>query len=65
MTWVAHVALILVLTATGPDSLLILALCLLVARTAWVCVPKARPAEPDVSDTEITERLEVSACPRV
>ena len=35
MTWVAHVALILVLTATGPDSLLILALCLLVARSVW------------------------------
>ena len=32
MTWIAHVALILLLTATGLDSLLIAALGLLVDR---------------------------------
>ena len=41
MTWIAHVALILLLTATGPDSLLIAALGLLVARTLWAFIPKA------------------------
>lgn len=41
MTWLAHVALILLLTATGPDSLLVAALALLVARVAWALLPKA------------------------
>ena len=41
MTWIIHVALILLLTATGPDSLLIAALALLVARTLWAFIPKA------------------------
>ncbi len=59
MTWVLLVVLILVLTATGPDSLLILALCLLVARSVWVCVPKR--VDPD----EVAEPVEVPACPRV
>ena len=41
MTWIIHVALIIALTATGPDSLLIAALALLVARTLWTLTPKA------------------------
>ena len=41
MTWIAHIALILLLTATGPDSLLIAALALITARTLWTLTPKA------------------------
>ena len=40
-SWVAHIALIIMLTAIGPDSLLIAALGLLVARTLWTLTPKA------------------------
>ena len=40
-SWVAHIALIIMLTAIGPDSLLIAALALLVARTLWTLTPKA------------------------
>ena len=40
-SWVAHIALILLLTAIGPDSLLIAAMALLVARVAWATLPKA------------------------
>ena len=40
-SWVAHIALIIMLTAIGPDSLLITALALLVARTLWTLTPKA------------------------
>ena len=40
-SWVAHIALILLLTAIGPDSLLVAALALLVARTLWTLTPKA------------------------
>ena len=32
MTWIVHVLLIIVLTATGPDSLLVIACGLLLAR---------------------------------
>ena len=40
-SWVAHIALIIMLTAIGPDSLLIAALGLLVARTIWTLISKA------------------------
>ena len=40
-SWIAHIALIIMLTAIGPDSLLIAALALLVARTLWTLTPKA------------------------
>ena len=41
MTWTGHVAFILLLTATGTDSLLVAALGLLVARTLRTLTPKA------------------------
>ena len=41
MTWIIHVALIIALTATGPDSLLVATLALLVARTLWAITQKA------------------------
>lgn len=68
MTWVAHVALIAILTMTGPDSLLMLTLGSLMARTLWVSLIAATSdtlsATVTVSCTSPNTAPPSTTCPR-
>lgn len=62
MTWLAHVALILLLTATGPDSLLVAALALLVARVAWALLPEVMTAAIITTTCPVGDEIECPNC---